>query len=786
MQFSKYEIKSLFGTVALFSCFGLGLLDLFNMLPPSLDVLDKVIAYILLFFLWYEINMSEILFGFKSKKLDVALILIFYVLSSQVLVQILAPDAAKFAINRAALQFVKKYIYIPGVLAFTYALLHFVPLFFFKSVSTQEDSVFTSIAYYLRIRKRLRLHKKRYFLTRYILCYGILITFYTVVFEKIMQWTVATIDKSLLVIGFFYAFHYSEHISASSFAQQIDDLEKDMTQYGLRFFTHPKQFANGLAGLLILFTLSEIGFFVIPYFTGGFDAFYEIQHDSIFKIINNDMTQYTLDINDTLILYSSYFMSFFGFMILMIFPMLLYLLAMTDWDNINIFNRPYLLCIVITFFLSFFVIGNMNFTLISKKGVYGVNLYVLSLMKTQLISELALKIVFIQLFFIGLVLCTKYFDFHNVLSILATRISFLFLGKYLYFFSISQLSGYYQVAKGSLTLAYSYKGIGIKYLWEHAFSGPKVVASIQHVLKFTLISKLWAEITLITLFYLVSYVAYIYVFYDWLTRHIHVSKQFIIQNITSFIILLTVLLLFNYNLYLLILFFLFGVFSFINWKKSTKDVKMSNYYFILFFACFFVFTLAPRAYVSMAPSLGLPIENITAIIFADILSIVFLFSFLTSEFARREKFTLFWGATAVIVGIYLGMIGIFAQEELPISPTHNWFKIIGFLLAVALFEEVLFRDVLYRAFNFLISHDSSIYTKTGLVIVQAYLFAIVHLVGGTIKIGTMLHLFLFAVFMIALREKTQSLQYPVIAHIVTNAVIMISQFYPGALIQLIL
>ncbi len=287
------EPRQLVGFFLIISGMLLAMGDFLGLLTPELDLFEKTLAYLMLVILWYEFDLPENVFGREDWRLNKFILLAFYVIafkhvltleSSTDLIQIskawratLLFDSLVF--GQVILNLVCIYIAItftfdrPGVL---YSVVHIILTALANVRSVDVDKVWERFA-----RSPLDQHldgkeaSLLMVLARYLLSYYILIAFFLIIFDPITQWMITSVDKALFLISTLYFLHFSEQISASGFANQIDDMERSFIFTIAKLFTTPRLFHLGLSVILISRGLADAGYFLIPYVLGSeLDPFY--------------------------------------------------------------------------------------------------------------------------------------------------------------------------------------------------------------------------------------------------------------------------------------------------------------------------------------------------------------------------------------------------------------------------------------------------------------------------------------------------------------------------------
>jgi membrane protease YdiL (CAAX protease family) len=287
------DLRQLVGLFLILSGMLLAMGDFLGLLTPELDLFEKTLAYLMLVILWYELDLPKNVFGREDWRLNKFILLAFYVIAfkhvitlerSTDLIQIsgswratLLFDSLMF--GQVILNLVCMYIAItftfdrPGVL---YSVVHIILTALANVRSVEVDKVWERFA-----RSPLDQHldgkeaSAVIVLARYLLSYYILLAFFLIIFDPITQWMITSVDKALFLISTLYFLHFSEQISASGFANQIDDMERSFILTIAKLFTTPHLFHLGLSVILLSRGFADAGYFLIPYVLGSeLDPFY--------------------------------------------------------------------------------------------------------------------------------------------------------------------------------------------------------------------------------------------------------------------------------------------------------------------------------------------------------------------------------------------------------------------------------------------------------------------------------------------------------------------------------
>ena len=248
----------------------LNVLEFMQILPGDLDFVKKIISWTALGYLLYKAKLSELFFGEQHTGFDIALIFTYFllilknfVLFSKEAVEhsaaIFGP-LAKFILYHAA-QFEMFTFLLGGVMLILLSFIHLVTHVDVKSPSIlamfHEEGESTS-----------GLDR----ILRSLLTLFILSAFYLVVFNLVMEWLAWAIDSSLLVLGiFFYLFffiRYSKTFHAETILYKIGTVGEEFYEKFIELFKDIRTLYLGVAGMLVLHLLTDVGNFILPYLIG--------------------------------------------------------------------------------------------------------------------------------------------------------------------------------------------------------------------------------------------------------------------------------------------------------------------------------------------------------------------------------------------------------------------------------------------------------------------------------------------------------------------------------------
>lgn len=324
----------------------LNILDFLEILPPDFDFIKKIISWILLGYMMYKVNLANIIFGksahedihgiksgLKIKDIDLIIIISYFLLIFKDMIHY-----SKIILEEGGLTFTKGIINAIDLNASGLSTVTFTS----GGILLLMITIFMALKYDIRAPSIMHIiHEegdppkniKQIFL-RFLSIFTILIGFYILVFNLLMEWLAFAVDAPLLVVGiFFYLYliiRIHKRISPESLLFKIGNFGESFYENFLKLFYTKKGLFLALTGLLVLHLLTDLGNFVLPYTIGIHDSLYFSQlnstsHQSLFYSLNGESlismdlahTQTTGGIFSVIILY---FFNLLAISLLLILP----------------------------------------------------------------------------------------------------------------------------------------------------------------------------------------------------------------------------------------------------------------------------------------------------------------------------------------------------------------------------------------------------------------------------------------------------------------------------------
>ena len=445
--------KALIGTTDIFLVvlIFLNVLDFFEIIPSEFDYAKKILSWVLMGYLLYQVSLTHVLFGRKDGDIDALLIFSYFLLIVKNLISYAASAYAtasstmkpffKLLIdNYASYELVT---FIAGLIG-----LFLVALYVAYKVPFLKRSVMGVLHEEGRPKKEVKT-----FLARLGITLLVLLAFYLYVFNMIMEWLAIAIDAPLiLAILLFYSIFMLRHrMSTHKYLQQIGTASDNFFKSIIDHFRYKESILLGLCGLLVLHLITDVGNFLIPYLTGLRDQLYfgflqGAGRATVWGVLKLDMASLS-GVFPTIGLLLIFIGNVLGIMLLFLSPAVL-------WYEMYRHRKPRLpKWWIIVFFSSLpAVILNPLFALrrLNTTNLVGVDVLTGSMLASQV--SLALTVGMMLLF--GLVAFASFKRKKLIKGIeqLWVAISTMFLGWYSLLFFIDVATYYQDVVFGFLRM----------------------------------------------------------------------------------------------------------------------------------------------------------------------------------------------------------------------------------------------------------------------------------------------------------------------------------------------
>ncbi|MFP4523796.1 MAG: hypothetical protein ACLFO2_00575 [Candidatus Woesearchaeota archaeon] len=260
--------------VFLFLIIVLNIMDFFEVIGPVLDYVKKLVSWSLLGHLLYKASLSRVFFGHRRPRLDIALVLAYFLLVVKNLVSYasvaLRQEEGAGLLHEFYVHLVQHYAayewwtFMAGIAALT-AMAVYVAV----NVPFSKRSV-------MGVLHEQSTPQEGKLAVRFAVTLLVLFGFFLTVFNMMMEWLAIAVDATFLLAALlvYSIILTTRKFSIHGFLERVGNAGNGFFRSFIDHFRYKHLFLLGILGLLVLHLLTDIGNFLIPYLTGVRDALY--------------------------------------------------------------------------------------------------------------------------------------------------------------------------------------------------------------------------------------------------------------------------------------------------------------------------------------------------------------------------------------------------------------------------------------------------------------------------------------------------------------------------------
>ncbi len=247
----------------------LDFIDFMNYLPADVDYFKKIVSWALLGYLVYRISITDVINGNKKGWIDVSLILLFFIMTLKNLI-----GAAKSSLsgidpsNLAETKFIAFDLY-------NYIVLHndvFEKYLFIAGLVGVLIVAFVMAKDKIKDPSSLSSFKLENYYKRAIFNFIALLAFFVVIFNLIFEWLAIVVDAFItvaIVIGvIILVFKHRHKFGIGKIVEDMAGKAESFYEDFVGLFHYKRFLPLALSGMLILYVLTEISNYLIPYMIG--------------------------------------------------------------------------------------------------------------------------------------------------------------------------------------------------------------------------------------------------------------------------------------------------------------------------------------------------------------------------------------------------------------------------------------------------------------------------------------------------------------------------------------
>jgi len=448
--------------VLLFLIF-LNILEFLHMLSGDVDYFKKIISWIILGYLLYRVSISSIITGRANKILDIALIFSFFLLTMKNLVSFAKVAIMNVDLVQDLYAFIWRYNHIFETYLFLAGLIGIIIISILLSLNPARNPSITA-----------SLIKKQNFVKRLVVVHLSLVGFFVIVFNLMFEWLAIAVDSFVLIttifVILFLAIKHHKKILDIGIIEEIAEDAEHVYEKIVSLFHYKKFLLLGISGMLILFILTEVANFIVPYITGIYNIIYfgnfDSMHTPLFYLkdfLNPHMSLFAqqiqgLDIAHIIFLALIYLFNIFAILYLLILPGRVWYNYFKQKDKplfeVKHFRlKPFEIAIFISSLIIFITKPIFRITTLrtydivaKEKTLVGVDIL------TQAVNLEFMPILILISLLAGVLLGVLSLKAKKLISDHILLISFAFFTYYLYLFAITQYQYYIETIKSTLNI----------------------------------------------------------------------------------------------------------------------------------------------------------------------------------------------------------------------------------------------------------------------------------------------------------------------------------------------
>ena len=280
MQFSEFKDKiihknTLFALYFIFFIL-LNILDFLGKLSSDLDFLKKILSWVVIWVLFYQISFTKIFIGERLRRYDIAYIIGFSILIIPKLLNHYFKDVvtSNFIIFQSVVPIIisilNNFLNLLGSVFLAIIILMLTNFTLLSNHKVQPKSFIGSLNLKSQFGHRMTTHLSLFFLVFF---------FAFVIAPFFLEWFALSVDALILVMGLIYYLivfihKYREGGKISNFLKLVSNSGTQFFKDLIQTFSHKKTFFVGVSFLLAVHLIVDVGVYMVPYLIGTSSPLY--------------------------------------------------------------------------------------------------------------------------------------------------------------------------------------------------------------------------------------------------------------------------------------------------------------------------------------------------------------------------------------------------------------------------------------------------------------------------------------------------------------------------------
>lgn len=434
--------------IALSSIILLNVMDFFEILPPDLDFVKKIISWSFLGLLIYNASVTKILFGVKHKYQDILLILGYFgLMLSDVLnaFNVLHTEIVEHGGHSFVAPFLNLILSYNNLILYAGFYIGLIIILILTILDFKKDikeHSMLGLIHEVGVPSSIFKAIERFFLV--FLAYFV---FFIIFFKFFMEWFAVAVDAVIAVVGIFvyimmFFKRHHKHYGEEHFVYKIGTIGEEFYDKFIELFSESKGFLYALSGMLVVHLLVDLSNFIIPYVISIHDSLYFMQlatdgilqnHTPLIPLLLEilPLNNLFLSLKVTIV----YLLEFLAIITFLVMPAVIWYDLATNHKlkAHRIFNGLYLSSIVL-----FFTVPLFKIMPILEKSIVGVDLLLLNIFEVRYNFDIFLYIALGVGLVVGLLSINKLLNkIFMIIGVVFSQVFFIgYVSSYLYSWSM--------------------------------------------------------------------------------------------------------------------------------------------------------------------------------------------------------------------------------------------------------------------------------------------------------------------------------------------------------------